>query len=105
MVQNLKAYLLLYVITIKLITFLNVTDTKVELKETFMRYLLSYKDKATIKNCKGIPGDGKTLASCGPIVVFTTPSHPIANGLAVPPMVSFSTPLHAHTVEIASYCI
>ena len=77
MVQNLRAYFILYVITIKCTKCMqekvefscikvDLDETKVDLDQNFSKSLLGYKDKATIKNCKKIPRGGKKMVSCCP---------------------------------------
>ena len=59
MVQNLRAYFILYVITIKCKKYMQdriefscmLQRKKVNLNQNFRMSLLGYKDKATIKNC------------------------------------------------------
>ena len=89
MVQNLRAYFILYVITIKYIkcmqekrsNFLVSTKTKVDLSQNFRRSLIGYNDKATIKNCRKIlRGDKRTASRC-PGMAFATLCHPMATGL------------------------
>ena len=58
MVQSLRADFILYVITIKCI--------KVDLIQKFRKSLLSYNDKATIKNCVKIIRGGKKIVFCCP---------------------------------------
>ena len=58
-----------------------VTKTKVELDQSFRRFLLNYIDIVIIKNCKNIPRGGKKLASCfleGHLPPHATQCHPIA---------------------------
>ena len=80
MVQNLRAYFILYVITIKClkcmqekIEFLVCTKTKVDLNQNLRRSLLGYNDKEVKKlqeNSRGWQKDGVLLprgGSCHPM--------------------------------------
>ena len=92
MVQNMRAYFILHVITIKCI---NCIKEKTELSCKLHRpTLISTKilgvlslatnikqEKTTIKNCKKILRGGKKMASCYLGVAVATPCHPIATGL------------------------
>ena len=84
MVQNLRAYFILYVITIKYIkcmqekrsNFLACTKTKVDLSQNFRRSLIGYNDKAAIKIAGKFSG-------------VTKGRHPVAQGWHLPP---YTTP-------------
>ena len=79
MVQNLRAYFILYVITIRCIKcmqekfgFLACTKNKVDFNQNFRRSLRGYNDQATIKNCRKILRGDKRMASCWPGVAVAT---------------------------------
>ena len=89
MVQNLRAYFILYVTTIKCIKrmqekfeFLVCTKPKLDLNQNFRRSLLGYNDQATInklqENSQGWQKDGVLL----PRRAVATPCHPMATGLS-----------------------
>ena len=93
MVQNMRAYFIIYVITIKCI---NCMQEKTEFFCKLQRpKLLSTKvlrdlslatkikqQKSRIKNCKKILRGDKKMASCYPGVAVATPCHPIATCLS-----------------------
>ena len=93
-VQNMRAYFILFFITIKCI---NCMQEKTEFSCMLQRpRLISTKllgelslatkikqQKTTIKNCKKILRGGKKMASCCPGVAVATPCHPIATGLVL----------------------
>ena len=92
MVQNMRVYFILCVITIQCI---NCMQEKTEFSCMLQRpRLISTKmlgdislatmikqQKTPIKNCKKILRGGRKMASCCPGVAFAAPCHPIAKGL------------------------
>ena len=89
MVQNLRAYFILHVITIKCIKCM---QEKIELSCMLQRprlistnivgnLSLATVTKATIKNCKEILRGGKSMVSCCPGVTITALCHSMATGL------------------------
>ena len=95
MVQNMRAYFILHVITTKCIkctqekTEFSCTKTKADLNQNFRRSLLGYKDKATTKSCKKIIRGSKKTASCGPGVADAAPCPPHSCGPGIGPSEDF----------------
>ena len=56
---------------------------RLKLSSTKTSGLLCYKDKRIIRKPQKIPKCGKILVSCYLGVVFATPCHPMATGLAI----------------------
>ena len=87
MVQNMRAYFILYVITIKCIncmqekTDFSCTKTKVDLNQNFRRTLLGYKDKATRNNNKKLQENPPGWQKDGILLPRGGICHPIATRL------------------------
>ena len=82
-VQNLRAYFVLYVIAIlfKMYVQENFKLSEAEPIHNFMRYLLCYNDITTIRKVHNNSRGGKKLASCCPGLAVATPCHLIATDL------------------------
>ena len=90
MVQNLRAYSILHVATIKWIIIMCMQEN-IELSSMSQRprlsssmsgdFFASYNDNAVTRKMKKIPRGGKRLAPYCSGVAFTTPWHPMATGL------------------------
>ena len=89
MVQNMRAYFILYVITIKCINlckrrlnFLVSYKTKADLNQNFRKSLLGYRDIATKNNIKKLPENFQGWQKDGILLLRGGIWHPIATGLS-----------------------